>query len=349
MTGGSLDLSQGGHVAFGHRSEFELAQPLSVECWVRFDEPGQCPVVVSCGSWNHSGWFLQKLGNVWRWHVGGIDCDGGQPAVGRRIHIVGVYDGHALRLLQDGVQVAERSGQPNTVVWPGDLYLGQYSAAPGPQYQVQGRISGVKIYHRPIDAKEAAREGKEQAAIAWRHCAVNIELIKLEMNRKALAPVFAAVTMALASQSAAATFFVATNGSNANPGTEANPFATLERARDVIRQHRSSGSLPAGGITVEVRGGTYERSQPFELTERDSGTENAPVVYRARKGESVRFTGGRVVTGWKQVTDAAVLVASTNLPAAKFGKPTCGLRASRTLVTWRQAEEDWNSSFRTNP
>ena len=120
-------------------------------------------------------------------------------------------------------------------------------------------------------------------------------------------------------------------------------------ARDVIRQRRANGPLPAGGITVEVRGGIYERSQPFELTERDSGAENAPVVYRARKGESVRLVGGRVVTGWKQVTDAAVLAASMSPPAAMFGKPTCGPKASQTLVTWRQAEEDWNSSFRTNP
>jgi hypothetical protein len=162
VSGGSLDLSQGGHVVFAHRSEFDLAQPLSVECWVKFDEPGQCPVVVSCGSWNQSGWFLQKLGGVWRWHVGGIDCDGGQPAVGRRMHIVGVYDGHALRLLQDGVQVAERPGQPNTAAWPGELHLGQYSAGPGPQYQVRGCLGGVKIYHRPIDAKEAAEAAKNK-------------------------------------------------------------------------------------------------------------------------------------------------------------------------------------------
>ena len=157
-----LDLSQGGHVAFAHRSEFDLAQPLSVECWVRFDEPGQWSVVVSCGLWNHSGWFLQRLGNVWRWHVGGIDCDGGQPAVGQWMHVVGVYDGHAMRLFQDGVQVAERSGLPNTAVWSGDLYIGQYVDAPGPSFQVQGRIRGVKIYHRPIDAKEAVAAAKNK-------------------------------------------------------------------------------------------------------------------------------------------------------------------------------------------
>jgi len=162
VAGGALDLSRGGCVAYSHISEFDLAQPLSLECWVKFDEPGQMPVVVSCGVWNHSGWFLQTLSGTWRWHVGGIDCDGGHFAVGRWMHMVGVYDGHALRLFQDGVQVAERCGRPNTAVWSGDLYLGQYSDACSPGFQVQGRISGVKIYHRPIDAKEAAAAAKNR-------------------------------------------------------------------------------------------------------------------------------------------------------------------------------------------
>jgi len=124
---------------------------------------------------------------------------------------------------------------------------------------------------------------------------------------KTIATLFAAAALALANQGTAATFFVATSGSDVNPGSETMPFATLERARDAIRACRAGGPLPDGGMTVEVRGGIYYRTQPFKLTERDSGTENSPVVYRARKGENVRLIGGRVVTGWKQVTDAAVL------------------------------------------
>lgn len=107
--------------------------------------------------------------------------------------------------------------------------------------------------------------------------------------------------------SMAATLFVAGDGSDANPGTEEKPFATLERARDEIRQRRAGGPLPAGGMTVEVRGGVYELPRPLELTDQDSGAENAPVVYGARLGEVVKIAGGRVVTGWKSVTDSAVL------------------------------------------
>ena len=66
-------------------------------------------------------------------------------------------------------------------------------------------------------------------------------------------------------------------GNDANPGTEGQPFATLERARDEIRSRKAGGQLPAGEILVELCGGIYQLPQPFELTEKDSGTESAPV------------------------------------------------------------------------
>ncbi|MBI3923052.1 MAG: right-handed parallel beta-helix repeat-containing protein [Armatimonadetes bacterium] len=90
-------------------------------------------------------------------------------------------------------------------------------------------------------------------------------------------------------------------------GKTDGPFATLERARDEIRKLKAAGPLPKGGVTVEIRGGIYQRSQAFELSKEDSGTEESPLVYRARKGEEVRLVGGKVVTGWKPVKDPAVV------------------------------------------
>jgi hypothetical protein len=151
-----LDLRQGGHVTFPHDSRFDLTQPLSIECWVKFDEPGTIPVVVSCGVWPQAGWFLQRLGNTWRWHVGGLDCDGGHPGEGRWMHLAATWDGQTARLFENGVQVGERGGSFNTAVWPGLLHLGQYSGGPAAQYQVHGRMAGVRLYHRSLEAEEAA-------------------------------------------------------------------------------------------------------------------------------------------------------------------------------------------------
>jgi hypothetical protein len=155
---GVLDLRSAGHLTYPHHEHFDLAQPLSVTCWVWFDAPGRMPVVASCGVWNQAGWFLQRLGGVWRWHVGGVDCDGGRPAEGRWSHLAAVYDGQSLRLYEDGAQVAQRGASVNASVWPGQLHVGQYSGGPAADYQVTGRVTGLKIYHRPLDAAEVAAE-----------------------------------------------------------------------------------------------------------------------------------------------------------------------------------------------
>jgi hypothetical protein len=154
--GGVLRLEPGGCLTFPHHPYFDLGQPISLECWVFFEAPGEMPVILSCGAWRQSGWFLQRIGAGFRWHVGGIDCDGGRMALGKWIHLVGTYDGRSLKLFQDGVLVAETPGKPVTAVWPGELHVGQYSGGPGPAYQVVGRIAGVKLYHRALDAEEAA-------------------------------------------------------------------------------------------------------------------------------------------------------------------------------------------------
>ncbi len=99
------------------------------------------------------------------------------------------------------------------------------------------------------------------------------------------------------------------SGRLAQPNATATdgPFGTLERARDAVRELKTRGSLPAGGVTVQLSGGSYELARPLELTAQDGGAENAPIIYQAAPGETVRLVGGRTVTGWKSVTDPAVL------------------------------------------
>jgi len=147
-------------VTFRHDDRFDASQPLSVECRVRFDTLGEMPVVISHGQWNQSGWFLQQLGGRWRWHLSGTDCDGGHPTADRWIHIAAIYDGTALKLYEDGNPVAESPGPINPAAWSGDLFIGQYSGGPGPQYQTTGHVTGVKIYHRALTAEEVAAAAK---------------------------------------------------------------------------------------------------------------------------------------------------------------------------------------------
>jgi parallel beta-helix repeat protein len=101
--------------------------------------------------------------------------------------------------------------------------------------------------------------------------------------------------------------YVATNGSDQNPGTIRRPFASLERARDAVRNLNQTGGLPAGGVTVQIRGGTYYLTDAFELTEKDSGTKQSPIVYRQYNNEEVRLLGGKEITGFSPVNNPAIL------------------------------------------
>jgi len=85
------------------------------------------------------------------------------------------------------------------------------------------------------------------------------------------------------------------------------PLATLERARDQVRRMKQTGGLPQGGVSIELRGGDYERSKTFELTAEDSGSSDARIVYRGYQNEPARLIGGRAVRGFQPVTDADVL------------------------------------------
>lgn len=105
---------------------------------------------------------------------------------------------------------------------------------------------------------------------------------------------------------AARDFFVAPDGYDSNPGTEARPFRSLERARQRLRTLKGLEGLPEGGVTVWLRGGTYELRRTFALTEEDSGTAAAPIVYRAYPGEEVRLSGGREIGGFTPVREPAI-------------------------------------------
>jgi hypothetical protein len=113
----------------------------------------------------------------------------------------------------------------------------------------------------------------------------------------------------------AAQLFVSIDGSDLNPGTRAKPFATLERARDEVRRLRLADRLK-GGATIWLGSGDYVRTNAFELTAADSGTANAPIVWRAAEGENVRLLGARKLAGFHPVTDPKVLA---RLPEATRG------------------------------
>jgi len=67
-----------------------------------------------------------------------------------------------------------------------------------------------------------------------------------------------------------------------NAARSDGPFATLTRAREALRQWRRAGG--SGPVEVKIGGGTYRLSESLVLGPEDSGTPDAPVVWRAAAG-----------------------------------------------------------------
>lgn len=96
-------------------------------------------------------------------------------------------------------------------------------------------------------------------------------------------------------------FFVSTDGSDQDPGTEEKPFATLYRAQRAVREMIAQGLTRP--VTVSVRAGVYYLEEPLLLTPEDSGTEAFPVTWKAADGERVVLRGGKRIEGFVKYRD----------------------------------------------
>lgn len=92
-------------------------------------------------------------------------------------------------------------------------------------------------------------------------------------------------------------FYVSTNGSDEGDGSEANPFATIERAQQAAREI-TAGTME-GNVEVILRGGIYELEAPLQFTRADSGNNGFEVIYKGYGDEYPLISGGRRVTGFE--------------------------------------------------
>lgn len=86
-------------------------------------------------------------------------------------------------------------------------------------------------------------------------------------------------------QSLGNTYYVATTGSNANPGTLAEPFATIQYALD---------NAVGEGDTLIIRGGTYTLTSSINFP--TSGTVANPIIVEAYPAEIPDINGNNVAT-----------------------------------------------------
>lgn len=103
----------------------------------------------------------------------------------------------------------------------------------------------------------------------------------------------------------AAVFHVASKGNDSADGSINQPFRTLERARDAIRNLKKNrgGTLPKGGVKIIINGDVYPITQTFHLTSEDSGTLESPIIYQAKSNHKPILGGGVHIKKWKPISN----------------------------------------------
>lgn len=92
-------------------------------------------------------------------------------------------------------------------------------------------------------------------------------------------------SLALASSTLAATYYVSTTGSDGNSGTSSSPFATWQKGLNTAQ----------AGDTVQIQAGTY-RGQTASFPR--SGSSGHPITLVGASGATVILKGSTVVSTW---------------------------------------------------
>jgi hypothetical protein len=129
----------------------------------------------------------------------------------------------------------------------------------------------------------------------------------VHQGRHVLRALVVLVLLLLVSAAQAATYFVSTTGNDADPGSQAAPWRTLQKAGDVA----------GAGDLVTVLPGTYVGFRP-----RTSGTAQAPVRFVAQPGVVVNAPGAANSNGdniWVRNADYVVIDGFESTAAPRAG------------------------------
>ena len=99
--------------------------------------------------------------------------------------------------------------------------------------------------------------------------------------------------------------YVSPDGDDDDDGSAENPVMSIDVALEKVRKLRKAKPNEASAIVF--KGGQYFMTEPIELTEDDSGSDDAPFMLMAAPGEKPVFYGGMRLRAFISETDPAVL------------------------------------------
>ena len=95
--------------------------------------------------------------------------------------------------------------------------------------------------------------------------------------------------------------YLSPNGNDTHTGAKNQPLASFEGVRNKIRDMRVRQTIK-DTIFVEVASGTYPITHPIAFTEKDTGTEESPVVFCGDIENRPIVSGGKVVSDFEEVS-----------------------------------------------
>lgn len=125
----------------------------------------------------------------------------------------------------------------------------------------------------------------------------------MNISRKTITGVFSSLMLLAAVLNADdfkpdRTFYVSNSGSDKNDGLSLKtPLQTITKAAQIVK----SGDL------VLVKGGTYKE----QITLKESGTKEKPIIFRAIQGETVNVTWGWDINNWTKIENTRFCYKST--------------------------------------
>lgn len=137
-------------------------------------------------------------------------------------------------------------------------------------------------------------------------------------------------------------FFVSPNGTDHDGSSrETQPWATVEHARDFIRDRNLNSKGMRCDIIVNIRAGDYMVDETIDFTNADSGNNGNSVIYRSYDGPGeARFLGAEPVDGWAPY-DENIYRAEVDVEQPFYTLYEGDRRATTARTPNRRSDEEW--------
>jgi hypothetical protein len=140
-------------------------------------------------------------------------------------------------------------------------------------------------------------------------------MMRIQLPRTMIFTVLITVFYSLTANADEFSFYVSPKGNDSWSGDRIErPFATIQRARDAIRELKNIQELTKPA-TVYIRAGIYELDETLVFKPEDSGTINHPVKYVAYNNEKPVISGGKAIKSHWERYKGNIMVC--DIPEAK--------------------------------